>query len=32
MDLVASVVYQGAVMLDEILNPNGEHIDFDYYL
>lgn len=32
IDLIASVVYQGALEVYEILNPNGDHIDFDYYL
>ena len=32
IDLGASVVYQGAVMVDGILNLNGNQIDFDYYL
>jgi hypothetical protein len=32
VDLGASVVYQGAVILNEILNPHHDCIDFEYYI
>ena len=32
VDMGISIMYQGAVMMDGLLNPEGDRVDFDYYL
>ncbi len=32
IDLGSSIIYQGVLMVDSVLNPNGDRIDLDHYI